>query len=102
MAEAGVAGKVDHPGQQQVVELGIDPGEHGAAEIGAEQGEVDVGGGAVPAEGAGAVEDRPLHGGMGGEHLLNGGEGRFRQAGGGEGGGARTAGEGRRLMASRR
>jgi hypothetical protein len=56
----------------------------------------------VPAEGAGAVEDRPLHGGMGGEHLLNGGEGRFRQAGGGEGGGARTAGEGRRLMASRR
>ena len=44
----GQAGEIDHPGQQQIIEIGIDAGQGGGADGGADQGEVDVGGGTVP------------------------------------------------------
>ena len=78
LADGGESGEVDHPGQEQVIEIGIDPSKGGGADPRADQGEVDVGGGALTAEGAGAVENRLLHFGVGGEHLLDGGDGRLR------------------------
>ena len=78
----GMAGEIDHPGQQQVIEIGIDAGEGGGADGGADQGEVDVGGGTVPPQGPGAVEDRGLHLGVAGEHLPDRRDRRVGQADG--------------------
>ena len=78
----GQAGEIDHPGQQQVIEIGIDAGQGGGADGGADQGEIDVGGGTLSPQGPGAIEDRGLHLGVAGEHLPDGRDRRVWQTGG--------------------
>ena len=91
MDEIAVAREVDDPRKQQIIELGINLRHSPQADIGSDQGEVDVGGAALAADGAGALENRLLHPGMGSKHLLDGADRRFGQAGAprslGQGGG---------------
>jgi len=72
MAEIGQAREVDHPGEQQIIEIGLNSGQGAKADRRPDQGEVDVGGDTLAAQGAGAVDDRLLHLRMGGQHLLDG------------------------------
>jgi len=51
-----------------------------ADELNDKIGEVDVGGAALAADGAGALEDRLLHPGMVSKHLLDGADRCFGQA----------------------
>ena len=78
----GQPGEIDHPWQQQVIEIGIDADQGGGADSGADQGEINIGGGAMATQGPGAVQDGGLHLGVAGEHLTDGRDRRFRQAGG--------------------
>lgn len=80
VAEIAMAGEVDHPGKKQIIELGINL-HHGArVDRGSSQGEIDVGGLAMAAYGAGATKNRLLHLGVSGQHLLDGADSRFGQA----------------------
>jgi hypothetical protein len=56
--DRGMAGEIDHPGQQQIIEIGINVCQSRGADGGADQGEIDIGGGTLPPQGPGAVEDR--------------------------------------------
>lgn len=71
MVEITLKREVDHPGQQQIIELGINQRHGRQADRGSGQGEVDVGGGAVAAAGAEALQNRLLHLGMGRQHRLD-------------------------------
>ena len=80
MADGGERREIHHPGQEQIIEIGIDAGQGGGADGVARQGEINIRGWAVTAKGSGAVEDGGLHLGIGGENLLDSLLGRIRQA----------------------
>ena len=89
MAQAGEGREIDHPGEQQIIEIGIDPGQAGVVEVRADQGEIDVGGLALAAQGAGAVEHGALHLRVAGQHSLDRRDRRGGQSRGTQGGGWR-------------
>jgi hypothetical protein len=64
--------ELDHPGQQQIILLGINLPQGRQADGGSDQGEVDVGGGAVAADSAEAINNHLLLLGMGAQQPLDG------------------------------
>jgi hypothetical protein len=72
LAEITMTRKLDHPGQQQIIDLGINLPQGRQADRGSDQGEIDVGGEAVAADSAGVINNHLLVLGMGAQQPLDG------------------------------